>query len=115
MALELPNIVDIIEIMENYVARIRPAEHLRDKLDFTYEIENQSVILQQVRPSFHNPDEKKKSGFAKATYVKTSKRWKVYWMRANLKWTNYEPMPEVENLRAFVGLVDEDAYHCFKG
>ena len=46
MSLDLPNIVDIIEVMENYIARIRPPEHLRNKLDLAYNIENQSVIIQ---------------------------------------------------------------------
>lgn len=115
MGLELPNIVNIIEVMENYVDSIRPPEHIRDKLDITYKIENQSVILQEVRPMFKNPGRKLEFGFAKATYIKSSQRWKVYWMRANLKWQSYEPKPEVNNLEEFVKLVDADAYHCFRG
>lgn len=115
MGFELPNIVDIIEVMENYVARIRPPENIREKLDITYKIENQSVILQEVRPMFESPDQKIESGFAKATYVKSSKKWKIYWMRANLKWDAYEPKPEVHTLQEFVKLIDEDSFHCFKG
>ncbi|MDZ4795798.1 MAG: hypothetical protein SGI83_16075 [Bacteroidota bacterium] len=39
MSLDLLNIVDIIEVMENYVAKIRPPENIREKLDITYKIE----------------------------------------------------------------------------
>ncbi len=64
---------------------------------------------------FKQPEIKMESGYAKATYLKTGDRWKVYWMRANLKWYPYEPAPEVRNLNQFVKLVEEDVYHCFKG
>lgn len=115
MSLDLPNTIDIIEVMENYVARIRPSEDIRDKLDITYKIENQSVILLEIRPMFRYPDMKTESEYAKATYVKNSNKWNVYWMRSNLKWAPYKPCPEVNDLREFVRLVEEDAFHCFKG
>ena len=48
MSLALLNIVEVIEIMENYVESTRPPESIRDRLDITYKIEDQSVILQEV-------------------------------------------------------------------
>ena len=115
MSLALPNIVEIIEVMENYLEKIRPSVHIPEKLDITYLIENQSVILQEVRPIFQQYGKKMESGYAKATYIKSGDKWKVYWRRANLKWYKYEPRPEVKNLKEFVKLVEEDAHHCFKG
>lgn len=115
MSLELLNIVQIIEVMENYVARIRPPEHIRDRLDITYEIENQSIILQEIRPMFQNPARKTAFGYAKTTYVKTGDKWKIYWMRGNLKWTLYSPKPSVASLEEFLTLVEKDEYQCFKG
>jgi hypothetical protein len=115
MTLNLANTVDIIELMENYVERIRPPHHIRNELDIGYKIENQSIILLEIRPSFRNPKELTESGYAKATYVKSESNWKVYWMRANLKWTLYEPQPKVKGLKDFIELVQEDKYHCFKG
>ena len=115
MSLDLPNIVDIIEVMENYVESIRPPLEIRDKLDITYKIENQSVILQEVRPIFMVQGKIGEFGYAKATYVKKTNIWKIYWRRANGKWDPYVPAPEVQDLREFVKLVEEDAHHCFKG
>lgn len=115
MALELLNTVDIIETMENYIARVRPPMDVRDQLDISYKIDNQSIILYEIRPMFGNPLEKIESPYAKATYVKSGSRWKVYWMRGNLKWSAYEPKVEVSSLKKFLALVDEDKYHCFKG
>lgn len=115
MSLDVINTVDVIEVMENYVESIRPPEDIRDKVDIAYKIDNQSVILCEVRPLFMHPGQKGEFGYARATYVKRSGKWKVYWMRASGKWNVYAPMPEVANLKEFVRLVEEDAYHCFKG
>ena len=115
MSLDLLTKVDVIEVMENYVATIRPPEHIRENLDITYIIDNQSVLLQEVRPSVNDPKIKRAYGIAKATFIKSSNKWKVYWMRSNLKWTLYKPKPEVKTLKHFVDLVEQDSYHCFKG
>ncbi len=115
MGLELLNIVGVIEVMENYIESIRPEPDLRDRIDINYKIDNQSVIIYEIRPKFSNPAEKQESPYAKATYVKTTKKWKVYWMPGNLKWLLYEPNPEVAGLKEFTKLVEEDKYHCFKG
>lgn len=115
MAFTLTNTVDIIELMENYIQRIRPAENIRHKLDVNYKIDSQSIILFEIRPSFHNAEQKIESEYAKATYIKSEERWKVYWMRGNLKWTLYDPKPKVKSLKDFLKLVEEDEYHCFRG
>ena len=115
MALDLMNVVDVIEVMENYVASIRPPEHIREQVDISYKIDNQSIILFEVRPLFNSPGQKIEAVYAKTTYVKSTNKWKVFWMRASGHWNIYDPMPEVASLKDFVSLVDEDAHHCFKG
>ncbi|GAA4457121.1 hypothetical protein GCM10023189_27350 [Nibrella saemangeumensis] len=115
MALDPIKTVDIIELMENYLERIRPPESIREQLDIGYRIDNQSIILFETRPQFRNPEKKMETDYAKATYVKSENKWKVYWMRGNMNWTLYEPKPRVSNLKRFLELVDEDKYHCFKG
>ncbi len=115
MGLELINIVDTIEIMENYLFKIRPPEHIREKLDIGYRIDNQSVILFEIRPMFKNPDKNQEHDYAKATFIKGSNKWRVYWRRANLKWYPYEHHLETSSLIEFVNLVEEDKYYCFKG
>lgn len=115
MGLDLINTVDIIEVMENYVESIRPPEDMRERLDISYKIDKQSVILYEIRPLLLHPEQKIEFEYARATYVKSSGKWKVYWMRASGKWNVYDPMPEVAILKEFVRLVEEDAHHCFKG
>lgn len=115
MTLDITKSIDIIETMENYIAKVRPRPEIRSQLDIGYEIQDQSVILQEIRPSWENPREIKRYGFAKTTYVKDKNIWKVFWQRADLKWHSYEPNPTVKQLTDFLELVEEDKHHCFKG
>jgi hypothetical protein len=61
------------------------------------------------------PGEKQEHPVAKTTFVRTRGVWRVFWMRRDLKWHGYEPMPEVEYIEAFFRLVSEDEYACFFG
>ena len=115
MTLDITKSVDIIEIMENYISKVRPRPEIRNQLDIGYELTGQSVILNEIRPQWHNPSEIITSGYAKATFVKANNNWKVYWKRADNKWHKYVPKPTVSNLSNFLKLVDEDQYACFKG
>jgi len=98
-----------------FVEAHRPPEDIRNQLDIGFRIENQSVLLFEIRPRWDKPEEKMESTFAKATYSKAQRVWKVYWMRADLKWHRYTPTPEVRQLSGFLKLVDEDKHACFWG
>lgn len=115
MAVSSLQVVDIIEVMENFLEKIRPPEEMRKKLDISYRIEGQSVVIFEVRPKLSDPQKIHESPVAKATYVKSTDNWKVYWMRANLKWVYYEPLPLVKTLKDFTIEVDKDSHGCFWG
>ncbi|NOY36675.1 MAG: DUF3024 domain-containing protein [Chlorobi bacterium] len=107
-----------IQEIEGAVAKFmyyhRPPADIRNKLDFGYRIEGQSVFLFEIRPRWDKPDEKIESPFAKTTFIKTKNKWKVYWLRGNLKWYPYDP-PYVRTISRFFELVAEDKFHCFFG
>jgi len=105
----------IEKTLEDYLEKVRPPVHIREQLDIGYRINNQSVELFEIRPAFQRPTQKIEEAIAKATYVKRVKEWRLYWMRADLKWHRYEPVPEVKNLDKFLQVVEEDAYSCFYG
>jgi hypothetical protein len=67
----------MIEIMENWMDRIRPPLHIRPKLDISYKIVDQSVILFEISQSFLNPKELSESPYAKMTFVKSENICKV--------------------------------------
>ena len=101
--------------LEKFLEKHRPPAHIRHEVDFAYRIENQSVLLFEVRPSFRDPRSKTEIPIAKTTFVKNQKIWKVYWQRADLNWHAYEPTATVKHLEDFLALVAEDKHCCFFG
>jgi hypothetical protein len=115
MAVNNLQVLDIIEIMEAFLERKRPPEHIRPQLDIGYKIEGQSIIIHEIRPFWSEPSKIIHPEVAKATFVKTKNHWKVFWLRSNLKWYAYNPKPTVKTLKDFVTLVEEDKHACFWG
>jgi hypothetical protein len=115
MTFSIQQQLEIVEVMENFLDRFRPEEEIRAKLDFGYHIEGQSVCIVEIRPRWDNPEEIHESRQAKATWVKKRGMWKVFWLRASLKWESYPTCPNVKTLAEFVDLVEEDRHHCFWG
>ena len=115
MTLDISKSLEIIETMENYMSVLRPEPELRQKIDYSYEIIDQSIILNENNPDYDNPEVWLIYGYAKATYIKKKDVWKIFWKRADDKWHAYTPNPTVKELKDFLKIVDEDKYHCFKG
>ena len=103
------------KLVGHFIEDQRPREEIRAQVDLSFSIEDQSIEIFEIRPHPNNPDEKIEPSVAKATWVRTQQIWKVYWLRADLKWHKYDPQPEVDSLKAFLDLVKEDAYACFWG
>jgi hypothetical protein len=101
--------------LAKFMERRRPPPDIRPKLDIGYRISGQSVEIFEMRPDWQNPKLTMEHPVAKATLVRTKKRWRVFWMRRDLKWHGYEPNPEVRSLEAFLHVVDRDEYCCFFG
>ena len=94
----------------------RRLPHLREKLDLAFRVLGQSVEIFEVRPAFGGaPGEKVEIPVAKATYVRAVRRWRVFWMRHDMKWHTYQPVPDVATIEEFVALVREDRNACFFG
>ena len=102
---------DIAKFME----RRRPPPEIRPKLDLGFRIEGQSVELFEIRPDWQDSTQTMEFPVAKTTFVRSQNRWKIYWMRRDLKWHGYDPMLEVRSLEAFLHVVDRDEYGCFLG
>lgn len=105
----------IIELLENFIGRRRPPVELRTKLDLNYKIDNQSIIIFEKRVVWNNPEKYIESPIAKTTFIRNKGHWKIFWLRANLKWYIYEPMPTVKKLEKFIETVDQDKCGCFWG
>ena len=115
MAIDSLQTLEVIEALENFISKIRPPEHIREKLDISYKIEGLSIIIFEIRPQWNNPEIIQEHPVAKTTFVKTKNHWKVFWMRANLNWQSYTPKPFVKSIIEFTKLVEEDKHYCFWG
>ena len=58
MAIDTLKTLEVIETMENFIYKRRPPENIRYQLDLSYQIENQSIIIFEIRPKWNKPDEK---------------------------------------------------------
>lgn len=115
MAFTKKQTADIEAAMADFLTRRRPPEEIRDKLDLAWRIEGQSVVIFSIRPFWRDESRKIEEPVAKATYVRSVNRWKIYWMRADLKWHAYPPHPEAVFFDEFLAVVDEDENGCFWG
>ncbi len=101
--------------MAAYLERKRPPAHIRPQLDIGFRLNEQSVVVFEIRPDWKEPKIKRETDVAKATYVRTQNVWKIYWMRADLKWHGYEPMREAASVEEFLDELEKDPYCCFWG
>ncbi len=101
--------------LSRFVDARRPPPHIRPELDFGYRIAGQSIELFEIRPDWQDHTVILESSFAKATWVATRKRWRIYWKRQDLKWHGYEPHPEAATLEEVLAVVGRDEYACFFG
>jgi spore coat polysaccharide biosynthesis protein SpsF (cytidylyltransferase family) len=116
MALSQIEAARIQKLVGAYIEGRRPPPHIRPKLDLGFRVKGQSIEIFEVRPVWRGKlGEKHEGSVAKATYVRTNNRWRVFWMRADLKWHRYEPASEVQTVEDFLAVVDKDAYACFWG
>ena len=115
MSIDLLQTIDIIEIMENNLEAKRPPMAMRNKLDISYKIEDQGIVVFEIRPIFRRPNEWQECDVAKTTYVKSQNIWKLFWKRADLKWHSYTPQPKINTLHEFLEILEEDKMSCFWG
>lgn len=107
---------NVAQALEGFLDRKRPPPEIRHELDLAYRVEDQSVLLFEVRPAWRGPPGVTiEIPIAKTTYVRKHDHWRVYWQRADLKWHRYDPAQEVRTIEAFLNLVERDEYSAFFG
>ena len=103
------------KLAKDFVESRRPPLEIRNEVDLKFRVTDKGVEIFEIRAKWDNAKEKLEIPVAKATYVKKTNLWKIYWKRADLKWHQYDPCPEVNQLEEFLSIVDEDEYCCFWG
>ena len=115
MALSIEHIGEIDQVVGDWCLARVPA-HLKQSVDYDYEIDGQAVTILEVRPAWRGtPGEVTRQPIARFRFVKVTGFWKIFWMRASGKWHAYEPMFEVNDLVDALDVIETDHYGCFFG
>lgn len=80
-----------------------------------FKIEGQSITLIEYRVHWQDKTRTTEHPIAKTSFNRRSGEWRIYWMRANLKWWAYEPCLTVSSFEKFLAEVDRDECACFFG
>jgi len=114
MAFTISELEIIKKEMDSFILKRRPPKNVRNQVDLNFKIDKQSIVIFEIRKMFQQ-EGMVDIPIAKATYVMKENKWKIYWQRADLKWHSYEPIKEVQTVKAFLKAVDEDEFCCFWG
>ena len=104
-----------LKAVGEFIEKIRPPLDIRDQLDFRADINGSELVVAEVRPSFQNKKLKREHPVAKAKWISTRRIWRLFWMRADLKWHSYQPFPESPSIAAVLDEVRRDPHGCFFG
>ena len=115
MALSEFEIKRIDKAVAKFMEKRRPPPHIREEVDLSWRLKDQSVELFEIRVMWNDSSRKIESPIAKSTYIKTQKAWKIFWQKRDLKWHGYEPNLYVKRIEDFLAVVDRDEYGCFFG
>ncbi len=115
MAEEPP--ISMIEIqLKSFIESLRPEEEeILKQLDFGYSWDGQYAFLYEIRPQWDNPTKIRHHEFAKLRFIKSSKIWKLYWLRGSGKWESYKPVPDSKILQKLLEEISNDKFGCFFG
>ncbi|MCE2004071.1 DUF3024 domain-containing protein [Enterobacter asburiae] len=76
--------------VQQFVNSIMPPENVRHELDIVYSISEQTIDIGEQRPVWQGkPGEKNVLPSARIKYIRSLDRWKIYWMRKDMKWHLY--------------------------
>ena len=88
---------------------------MEEMLKLEYRVSGQDVVLYERRPHWNKKEEWLETPAAKLKFVRTAGEWRLFWMRADLKWHRYDPFPASKQLGDLVDEISRDPCACFFG
>lgn len=101
--------------MSGFMKRRRPPEHIRNMLDYGYTVEGQTIDILEIRPVHNLPQTMIHGPIARIRFLRNQGHWKLYWMRADMKWHSYPPDPVHATLESALAAIEKDSCCCFFG
>jgi hypothetical protein len=115
MPLPVPQLQEALSASGAFLEKRRPPLDLRHLVDYRIDITNNDVVVVCNRPSTMEKGKILDLPLAKARWIGTRQRWRLFWMRASGKWETYDPMPEARTLREVLEEIDRDSHMAFFG
>src|SRR5262245_28724632 len=94
--------------------RRSPVQH-RHQVRIEYRVKGHDVLIYSTQPSYRDSSRWTEHGVAKLRYVRSTGEWRLFWLRATLKWQAYDPLPSSRAVTALVAEIDSDPHGCFFG
>jgi len=95
--------------------RKRSPPHLKDKLRLEYCVKGHDVVIFERRPRWDNKSEWTETPIAKIKFIRSADKWRLYWMRADMKWHEYPGLSSSNRLADLVQEIDADPLACSFG
>lgn len=96
-----------------FIEKRRPPAHVRSQVDIRADINGSEVVILHLRPHFEDAKRILELPFAKTKWVDSRQVWRLFWMKSDLKWHPYDPLPEAKTIEAVLAEVDRDPHGCF--
>lgn len=93
----------------------RSPGHIKDKLRLMYAVKGHEVVIVERRPRWDNETEWTETPVAKLKFIRSANKWRLYWMRADMKWHEYPGLSSSSYLDDLVQEIDTDPLACFFG
>ena len=94
------------------MCRKRSPVRLKDKLRLEYSVKAHDVVIYERRPRWDDPTEWRNSPVAKIKLIRSAGKWRLYWMRADLKWHEYPGLSSSDQIGDLVREIS-DPLACF--
>ncbi|MDD9340349.1 MAG: DUF3024 domain-containing protein [Providencia heimbachae] len=111
MALNDIEVAQIKRCMEFFMEKRRPAPFIRDEIDLIYEIQDQSVIIKEIR---HVMGRTIEGSIAKITFNRKQNSWKLFALNQKGEWQGVlnDLIPSFSEA---IKIVEDDVTCCFFG
>ncbi len=93
----------------------RVPKHVQYQIKLIYKIRGNDVKIIETRQHWQDKKLWTETPIARLQYIVESKKWKIYWQRANGKWLLYEAFKPVNDLKKVIEEIENDPYHVFWG
>jgi hypothetical protein len=99
----------------DFMAKRRPPEHIRPRLDIGVEENGQAIEIFSIVPHYKFKSELVRQNIARIRFYRSRDEWQLYWQRADLRWHLYEPDLVHHTLHHALKVIDADEHCCFFG